>query len=66
MTDVWTRIAKPTESSIVSGGGDAEPWGMLIAITSVTGGTTTSIVTGWTDVAKPTSSVWTAVAKPTT
>lgn len=60
----WNFVPKPTESSIISSGGNAEPWGLLIAITSVTGGTVTSIVSGWTEVSKPTGSVWTNVVKP--
>jgi hypothetical protein len=62
----WTPVPKPTESSVISTQGSAEPFGLLIAITSVTGAATASVITGWTDIAKPTSSVWVAVAKPTT
>lgn len=63
----WTLVAKPTESSVTSNtlsGG--EPIGLLMALTQtiVTGGT--SVITGWTGVQKPTSSVWTVVPKPTT
>ena len=65
MVDVWTRIAKPIESSVVSSGGDAIPWGLLLAITSVTGGQAASVVSGWTDISKPTSSIWTSISKPT-
>lgn len=61
----WTFVPKPVESSVISSNGEAEPWGLLLAITSVTGGQTTSVVSGWTDVSKPTSSVWTLVSKPT-
>lgn len=60
----WTKVAKPTESSIISLQGSAEPIGLLIAITSITGAATSSVTTGWTDVSKPTSSVWTLVGKP--
>ena len=77
MVDVWTRVPKPTESSVVTSvvvqGTDAQPFGLLVAITSVmasgvptTSVTGTSVVTGWAEVAKPTSSVWTLVGKPTT
>ena len=62
----WTPVPKPTETSIISAMGSAEPFGLLIAITSVTGASTTSIISGWTDVDKPTSSTWTAIAKPIT
>lgn len=61
----WTNVTKPTESSVVTSIGDAQPFGLLIAITSVTGGIVTSVTTGWTDIEKPTSSIWTLVSKPT-
>ena len=61
----WTNVPKPVESSIISFGGDAVPWGLLLTITSVTGGQTTSVVSGWTDIAKSQDSVWTIVPKPT-
>lgn len=64
MTDVWTRVPKPTESSILVSSQDAQPFGLLIAITSVLQGDTVSVLTGWTEVPKPTSSVWTFVQKP--
>lgn len=60
----WTNVPKPIESSIVSGNPDAEPWGLLLAITSVHANASTSVITGWSDVAKPTSSIWTLVSKP--
>lgn len=62
----WTNVPKPTESSVLTGTVDAQPFGLLIAITSVVGLQQTSITTGWTDVSKPTSSTWTLIAKPTT
>lgn len=65
MTDVWTRIQKPTESSVTTTTFDAQPWGMLIAITSIVGIDSSSVTSGWNNVSKPTSSVWTLVAKPT-
>lgn len=58
----WTKIQKPSEASItgLSGG---EPIGMLMAITeSVSTGS--SVVSGWGNITKPTSSVWTQVQKP--
>lgn len=61
----WTAIPKPTESSILVSVTDAQPFGLLIAITSVMTLTTSSVTTGWTGISKPTSSVWTFVAKPT-
>ena len=61
----WTKVAKPTESSITTGMGDGSPFGLLIAITSVISAATSSITTGWTDISKPTSSTWTAITKPT-
>lgn len=76
MTDVWVRISKPTsstwtgvakpsESSVFVQSFDAEPFGLLIAITSVMTADSSSVTTGWTSILKPTSSVWTLVAKPT-
>jgi len=62
----WTKVPKPAETSVVSGNPDAEPWGLLMAITSVHSNAVSSITTGWTDVSKPTSSTWSLVAKPTT
>lgn len=61
----WTNVPKPTESSVTSSQTDAEPIGMLIAITSLVGSSSTLTTPGWTDVDKPTSSVWTMVVKPT-
>lgn len=60
----WTKIPKPAELTTSSGGG-AEPWGFLLAITSFIGGQSTSIISGWGNVAKPTASTWTTVLKPT-
>lgn len=60
----WTKIPKPAESTALTGG-DAEPFGFLLAITSITSGVTTSVISGWGDIDKPTSSVWTFIAKPT-
>lgn len=62
----WTLVPKPVESSVVVISTDAQPFGLLIAITSVFSSNTTSVTSGWTDVAKPTSSTWTIIAKPTT
>lgn len=73
----WTKVSKPSESSVATStvGGSVllgEPIGILVAITSVTTSSVTStsitgasVTTGWTDVAKATSSTWTVVAKPT-
>lgn len=58
----WTNISKPQETSVLNLTGGV-PIGLLIAITGTTEGT--SITTGWTGTAKPTSSVWTSVTKPT-
>lgn len=61
----WTGIAKPSESSLVQFGGPAgQPIGLLLALTYA--GQATSVLTGWTDIAKPTLSTWTSVPKPTT
>ena len=59
----WTQVPKPTESSVVTLSGGGEPIGLLMALTYTTTGS--SVVSGWTDVAKPVSSTWTAVVKPT-
>jgi len=59
----WSDVSKPVETSVAAFSDNAEPWGMLIAITKPT--FTTSVVTGWTDIQKPVSSTWTLVAKPT-
>lgn len=61
----WSAVPKPTESSVMNAVGDAEPWGMLLAITSVHSDPSPSIISGWTDIAKPASSLWTLVTKPT-
>lgn len=63
-TDDWSGVQKPSESSVITFLNNGEPFGLLIAITRDT--QTTSIVTGWTDINKPTSSVWSFVSKPTT
>ena len=62
----WTNVPKPVESSVAILGTFGEPFGLLMAITSVMT-TTTSITSGWTNIAKPISSVgaWTNLAKPT-
>ena len=65
MPSVWTLVPKPTETVVVGTNADAEPWGMLLAITSVRGHPASSVITGWGEVPKPTSSVWSIVAKPT-
>lgn len=62
----WTPVPKPTETSVMSFTNDAQPWGLLLAITSVVTGGSASVTSGWTDIQKPTSSVWVQVAKPTT
>ena len=61
----WTNVPKPTESSVVVIATDAQPWGFLLAITSVVSADSSSVTTGWTDITKPTSSTWTLVTKPT-
>lgn len=76
-SSLWTGVAKPAESSVVTSvfvqPNAAQPFGLLMALTSIisTGAPTssvtgTSVTSGWTDIAKPTSSVWTLIAKPTT
>lgn len=62
----WTPVPKPTETTIVGQNADAEPWGLLLAITSVHGEPSSSVVTGWSNISKPTSSIWTMITKPTT
>lgn len=62
----WTLVPKPAESSVTSFAfGDGTPIGLLLALTQATQVTTTSITSGWTDIAKPTSSLWSAVPKAT-
>lgn len=74
--DVWTRVPKPSESSVTSSvtvlTQSAQPFGLMLSITSLlasgiptTSVTGSSIVTGWTGITKPTSSTWTYVIKPT-
>lgn len=58
----WTNVLKPAESSITTGISGV-PIGLLIAITQSED--TSSVLTGWTGIAKPVSSTWTTVAKPT-
>ena len=65
----WTNVPKPVESSVlvVTLGTEGEPFGLLVAITSImTSTSSTSITSGWTNIAKPVSSVgaWTNIAKP--
>lgn len=60
----WSDISKPIESSVITLTQDAEPLGVLIAITVPS--MAPSVITGWSDISKPTSSVWSLVAKPTT
>lgn len=62
MASTWTKVNKPTESSVFGSTGGM-PMGLLLALTYAEN--SSSVVTGWTDVTKPTSSTWTAVAKPT-
>ena len=59
----WTNVLKPTESSI-STGTVGVPIGLLVAITQ--DATTSSVTTGWGNIAKPISSVgaWTNVTEP--
>ncbi len=63
----WTNVPKPTESSVSSqvfSGGT--PIGLLLALTqSSIISSTSSVTSGWSDIPKPTSSVWTLVGKPT-
>ena len=62
----WTIVSKPVESSVVVLGTLAEPFGLLIALTSIFS-SSTSVTTGWTGIVKPVSSVgaWTNLSKPT-
>ena len=62
----WTNVPKPVESSVIVLGTFGEPFGLLIAITSVMT-SSTSITSGWTNIGKPISSVgaWTNLSKPT-
>lgn len=63
---VWINIPKPTESSIATvGGGGGEPIGLLLALTYA-GVSSSSIITGWTEIPKPTVSSWVSIAKPLT
>ena len=71
----WTNVLKPSESSVATsvavGAIAVQPFGLLIALTSIIGAATSvtgaSILTGWTSINKPTASVgaWTIVSKPT-
>jgi hypothetical protein len=71
----WTNVSKPSESSVATSVTTlaiaVQPFGLLIAITSIMGNTTSvtgaSVLTGWTSISKPTASVgaWTSVTKPT-
>ena len=71
----WTNVLKPSETSVVTSVETlalaVQPFGLLIAITSTMGATTSvtgaSILTGWTGITKPVTSVgaWTTVIKPT-
>lgn len=62
----WNNVPKPTESSITSTVfGDGTPIGLLIALTQAQTTIVSSIITGWGDVPKATSSIWTLVSKPT-
>ena len=63
----WTNILKPTESSVLVISTDAQPFGLLMAITSLLTADSSSITTGWTGIAKPAASVgaWTNTNKPT-
>ena len=60
----WTDVLKPAESSVLTFDNDGQPFGLLIAITKDT--QHTSVISGWTGISAPTSSVWTLVTKPTT
>lgn len=63
----WTNVAKPSESSVTSSafiGG--QPIGLLLALTQTTVISSTSVISGWSSVSKPSISSWTSVAKPTT
>ena len=61
---VWTNVPKPVESSVIVLGTLGEPFGLLMAITSIMT-SSSSITTGCTNISKPTGSGWTNVAKPT-
>lgn len=58
----WTNVNKPSETTTDSGTAGM-PIGMLAAITY--SDTTSSVITGWGNVAKSTASVYTNVAKST-
>lgn len=63
----WSPVLKPSESSITTFTyGQAEPIGMLLALTQSSSIASTSVISGWTDISKPSSSIWTKVSKPTT
>lgn len=59
----WINVGKPSESSVISFSG-GEPIGLLLALTKTIVGS--SVLTGWTDITKPTLQDWTTVVKPTT
>lgn len=63
MTPAWTNIPKPQESSVSSLSG-GEPIGLLLALTYTVVGS--SVISGWTDIQKPTTASWVTVAKPAT
>lgn len=59
----WTPIPKPNESSTLGFSG-GEPIGMLLALTKSV--IVSSVITGWTDISKPSPASWISVAKPIT
>ena len=76
MSSVWTLVAKPTETSVTTSvivqATAAQPFGLLMAVTSVTASgipttsvTGSSVITGWGPVPKPTTYGWTSISKPT-
>ena len=70
----WVNVLKPSETSVATSVETlalaVQPFGLLIAITSTIGTTTSvtgaSILTGWTNLTKPVSSVgaWTNISAP--
>lgn len=58
----WIPILKPAETSVLSMIEDAAPFGLLIAITQPV--MSSSLTSGWGDVANPTIASWIGVSKP--
>ena len=58
----WSAVPNPSESSVTTNTGGGDPIGLLLALTYTL--QRSSIVTGWTEISKPSTFNWTTIPKP--